>query len=273
MNSLSHSIGSHISTRPSSSSSISKRSHRPQSYALTETLGFCIPVSLRASSTNSLRFRASFKPPASDVPLGSQLSDADEDYDYDYEDEDDVAADEYDDVSGELSDEVDQSDDDDDDEFEIPVVDDTDASTARPVESKSQRVEKLCNEVRRFGEEVIDADELASIYDFRIDKFQVKIKKNKKSVCENKAVVFFFFFFKFLMFLTFSLIEYWEEISHTSIPERFFGCGIGAYEQWEDFDSRSRGCCCRCKGEKIVLYDSAQGIVQPEVSRISVCKP
>lgn len=171
MNSLSHSIGSHVPTRLSSSSSISKRSHRPQSYALTETLGFCIPVSLRSSSANSLRFRASFRPPASDVPVESQLSDADEDYDYDYDDEDDVAADEYDDISGELSDEVDQSD---DDEFELPVVDDADASTARPEESKSQRVEKLCDEVRRFGEEVIDADELASIYDFRIDKFQVK---------------------------------------------------------------------------------------------------
>ncbi|KAA8529503.1 hypothetical protein F0562_033698 [Nyssa sinensis] len=39
-------------------------------------------------------------------------------------------------------------------------------------EFKWQRVERLRNEVREFGEEIIDAEELASIYDFRIDKFQ-----------------------------------------------------------------------------------------------------
>lgn len=37
---------------------------------------------------------------------------------------------------------------------------------------KWQRVEKLCNEVREFGVGIIDVDELASVYDFRIDKFQ-----------------------------------------------------------------------------------------------------
>uniref|UniRef100_A0A803MB60 DEAD/DEAH box helicase n=2 Tax=Chenopodium quinoa TaxID=63459 RepID=A0A803MB60_CHEQI len=39
-------------------------------------------------------------------------------------------------------------------------------------DSKLQRVQKLCDEVREFGADIIDADELASIYDFRIDKFQ-----------------------------------------------------------------------------------------------------
>ncbi|KAK4771797.1 hypothetical protein SAY86_013572 [Trapa natans] len=37
---------------------------------------------------------------------------------------------------------------------------------------KIQRVEKLCSEVRSFGAEIIDVDELASIYNIRIDKFQ-----------------------------------------------------------------------------------------------------
>ena len=39
---------------------------------------------------------------------------------------------------------------------------------------KWQRVDKLCNEVREFGADLIDVDELASVYDFRIDKFQVR---------------------------------------------------------------------------------------------------
>ncbi|KAF2325389.1 hypothetical protein GH714_027363 [Hevea brasiliensis] len=39
-------------------------------------------------------------------------------------------------------------------------------------ETKSQRVEKIRNEVKEFGNDIIDVDELASIYDFRIDKFQ-----------------------------------------------------------------------------------------------------
>ena len=47
------------------------------------------------------------------------------------------------------------------------------AETTRHDGFKWQRVEKLCNEVREFGEEIIDVDELASVYDFRIDKFQV----------------------------------------------------------------------------------------------------
>lgn len=177
MNSLS--TGSHIFTRLSSNSSLFKP--YPQSYTVTENLGFCIPKSFRTSFPNSLRFRVFFKPPGSDFPVESQLSDADEEYDYDDED-DDVAADEYDDISGDLLDEVDQSD----DETEISVVDDADAS-ARPEESKWQRVEKLCNEVRQFGDEVIDVNELASIYDFRIDKFQVEI-----SVCTRKESVYNF---------------------------------------------------------------------------------
>ncbi|PQQ07057.1 DExH-box ATP-dependent RNA helicase DExH15 chloroplastic [Prunus yedoensis var. nudiflora] len=44
--------------------------------------------------------------------------------------------------------------------------------STRPEEFKWQRVEKLCGEVKVFGEEMIDDEELASIYDFRIDKFQ-----------------------------------------------------------------------------------------------------
>lgn len=118
----------------------------------------------------SLKFRTAFASPNSIFHSHSQLSDAEQEED-DYEEEeyedddadDDVAADEYDDddVSGEVSDGDDESD----------VL--TTADMIRHEGFKWQRVEKLCNEVREFGEEIIDVHELASVYDFRIDKFQV----------------------------------------------------------------------------------------------------
>lgn len=57
------------------------------------------------------------------------------------------------------------------DEVELSIKA-TEISTA-PEEYKWQRVEKLLGEVREFGEGIVDVDELASIYNFRIDKFQV----------------------------------------------------------------------------------------------------
>lgn len=96
-----------------------------------------------------------------------KLTDADEeDEEYDDDDEEE-AAEEYDDVSSEISDEIQQSD----DEFEVSL--DSTSAPSRSEEFKWQRVEKLCKEVKEFGDEMIDVDELASIYDFRIDKFQV----------------------------------------------------------------------------------------------------
>ncbi|KAG5117370.1 hypothetical protein JHK84_043483 [Glycine max] len=76
----------------------------------------------------------------------------DEEDDDEKEDQDNVFADEYDDVSGEAFDEADVF--------------------ARHDGFKWQRVDKLCNEVMEFGADLIDVDELASVYDFRIDKFQ-----------------------------------------------------------------------------------------------------
>lgn len=113
---------------------------------------------------NSPPFELSFKSPNSFFPVDSQLSDADEEEE-DYEDdEDEEVADEYDEISYGIE----QSE----DETEILVADARDVSTWRK-ESKWQRVEKLRNEVKEFGNEIIDVNELASIYDFRIDKFQV----------------------------------------------------------------------------------------------------
>ncbi|XP_010044671.3 DExH-box ATP-dependent RNA helicase DExH15 chloroplastic [Eucalyptus grandis] len=111
--------------------------------------------------------RARYKAPTPLLPDDSQLSDADEEAEEDDDDEDEdgeeFAADEYDDVSGDAYDGTEQSED------EIEAAASVRASFS---ESKSRRVEKLCGEVREFGAQLIDFDELASVYDFRIDKFQ-----------------------------------------------------------------------------------------------------
>ncbi|KAF7850403.1 hypothetical protein BT93_L5536 [Corymbia citriodora subsp. variegata] len=112
--------------------------------------------------------RARYKAPTPLLPDDSQLSDADEEEEEEEEDGEEFAADEYDDVSGDAYDGTEQSED------ETEASEDDAAASVRASfsESKSQRVEKLCNEVREFGSELIDVDELASVYDFRIDKFQ-----------------------------------------------------------------------------------------------------
>lgn len=157
----------HPSTLSIITSSLYKTSIFTQTLAISQTLGFCSPKSLRTpASQHSPQFRASFKSPSSLYPVEPQLSDADEDDDDD--EDDDVAADEYDDISGDPSGGVEQSD----DETEISIAA-AEEAPIRQEEFKWQRAERLCNEVREFGEDIIDADELASIYDFRIDKFQV----------------------------------------------------------------------------------------------------
>ncbi|CAA7014398.1 unnamed protein product [Microthlaspi erraticum] len=112
----------------------------------------------------------SFKPLNSLSPSQSQLSEEyDEDEEEEEEDEDedddgdDEAADEYEDISDEARNS--------DDEAEFPVDLPAESSRQR-VEFRWQRVEKLRSLVRDFGVEMIDIDELISIYDFRIDKFQ-----------------------------------------------------------------------------------------------------
>ena len=108
-----------------------------------------------------------------------QLDDVDEEFDEEFDDEEDddegedIAADEYDDFSGDLSDEEADS------SLAVEAAAAEETGGQRE-ELKWQRVEKLRGEVREFGEEIIDVDELASIYDFRIDKFQVKPNALKK---------------------------------------------------------------------------------------------
>ncbi|CAL0311939.1 unnamed protein product [Lupinus luteus] len=99
-------------------------------------------------------------------------------HDGDDDDDEDVAADDYEDEEEEEEYEV-QDDDDDGDDVAADDYDEGEASDGDAFDApasdgafKWQRVEKLCNEVREFGANIIDADELASVYDFRIDKFQ-----------------------------------------------------------------------------------------------------
>jgi hypothetical protein len=104
----------------------------------------------------------------------------DEEFDEEFDDEEDddegedIAADEYDDFSGDLSDEEADS------SIAVEAAAAAEETGGQREELKWQRVEKLRGEVREFGEEIIDVDELASIYDFRIDKFQVKPNAFKK---------------------------------------------------------------------------------------------
>ncbi|XP_039055114.1 DExH-box ATP-dependent RNA helicase DExH15 chloroplastic-like isoform X2 [Hibiscus syriacus] len=111
-----------------------------------------------------LSFRFSFKSHRSPFSADPQLSDDEELEDEEDDDDDYEVADEYEeyeDISGEVSDDFQQSE----DEFSVD-------SSNRQKESTWQRVEKLCNLVKELGEEMIDVDALADIYDFRIDKFQ-----------------------------------------------------------------------------------------------------
>lgn len=125
-------------------------------------LGFCSPKLLRIS-----QFHPSFQSPNSLSSVENQLSDADED---EFDDEDDEAAEEYDEISGDvtgISGDLEEDDEVDTQEAEL------NASFWSSNDSKLERVQKLCDEVKEFGSGFIDVDELASIYDFRIDKFQV----------------------------------------------------------------------------------------------------
>lgn len=176
MNALSTLSPPHISAfHPNKTSPFLHPTKTPTQTIVQPLLGFCSLKPLRTSTPNhSPHFPASYKFPRSLFPSEPQLSDdfEDEDDDDDDDGDDEEAADEYDDVPGEVLDGGELSE---EDEVESPVDDDDGALEGKPVfeEFKWQRVERVLNEVREFGEEIIDEDELASIYNFRIDKFQV----------------------------------------------------------------------------------------------------
>ncbi|KAF5746653.1 DEAD-box ATP-dependent RNA helicase ISE2 chloroplastic [Tripterygium wilfordii] len=135
----------------------------PHNRTIRQNLGFCFLQSLR---TNSPPLILSYKSRDSVFSAEPQLSD---DEDFDDDEDDDVAAEEYEyeDIDGEISDGIEQNED------EISVAAEESPATATRYEPfKWQRVERIRNEFREFGEGIIDVDELASVYDFRVDKFQ-----------------------------------------------------------------------------------------------------
>ncbi|XP_027772858.1 DExH-box ATP-dependent RNA helicase DExH15 chloroplastic isoform X2 [Solanum pennellii] len=146
---------------PSLSPSNSITSRSPSPFLHIQTLRFCSVKSIQKNTFTSTS-RIFYKFPSSIFPAESQ--DEDEEDDEDDDDDDEEAAEEYDEVYAEVSD----GDEDSEDELESSVSDEM----LNIEESRRQRVEKLRNEVREFGDGIIDVNELASIYSFRIDKFQ-----------------------------------------------------------------------------------------------------
>ncbi|XP_059316636.1 DExH-box ATP-dependent RNA helicase DExH15 chloroplastic [Lycium ferocissimum] len=131
-----------------------------------QTLSFCSVKSIQKNPHIS-KSRTFYKFPKSVFPSQDQDEDEDEDDEEDDDDDDDEVADEYDGVSTEVYDGGEESE----DEVESSSVS-GEVLLDNIGESTRQRVEKLRNEVKEFGDEIIDANELASIYSFRIDKFQ-----------------------------------------------------------------------------------------------------
>ncbi|KAI3502430.1 hypothetical protein L1887_30499 [Cichorium endivia] len=131
------------------------------------TLPFCFHTSFQNRKQKTHQFRSNYKFPKSDFSVGE--SPASEDTDEDDED-DEEAAEEYD-VVAEFGQEIES---DDEDEVESDEINDleVDVSKSRFEEFKWQRIERIRNDVREYGHGIIDVDELASVYNFRIDKFQ-----------------------------------------------------------------------------------------------------
>ncbi|KAJ4973182.1 hypothetical protein NE237_006356 [Protea cynaroides] len=133
-----------------------------QQNAIFRNLAFSIPRSYLISKTSSSLSLLSQSYPRAISYAANQLSDVEEDEDED--DDDDEAADEYEEFSVDLLDGNTSGDDE---------IDSTATEAAPRFDGqKWQRVDRLRSQVRELGEGIIDFDELSSLYDFRIDKFQ-----------------------------------------------------------------------------------------------------
>ncbi|XP_078174311.1 DEAD/DEAH box helicase isoform X1 [Carex rostrata] len=99
-----------------------------------------------------------------ELESGGEDEEDEEDDEFDEYEDDDIAADEY-------SIDSDASEEEEGDE-EGWSDSDTVASFRQSEEDKADRVNKLLEQVREFGAEIIDYQEVAAIYDFPIDRFQ-----------------------------------------------------------------------------------------------------
>ncbi|VFQ93132.1 unnamed protein product [Cuscuta campestris] len=148
--------------KPSSSSSSSLTLYNKR-LPHFQNPGFCSAKPLQRSRTICKFSRSIF-------PFESHVSDENEDYDEEYEDDDDEeAAEEYEYVSDEASGGGEDGEGEGESENSIGAAEE---GKLRFEEFKWQRFERICKDVREFGEEIIDFHELASVFSFRIDKFQ-----------------------------------------------------------------------------------------------------
>ncbi|KAH1242608.1 hypothetical protein GmHk_07G019904 [Glycine max] len=139
-------------------------SRRPLESKLVSSTTLSFSLLRPRSLPFSLKFHTSFslKSPTSTFRAFSDAEEDEEDDEEKDQDQDNVSADEYDDVLGEASDEADVF--------------------ARHGGFKWQRVDKLCNEVREFGADLIDVDELTSVVRYDI-LFVFIITRQAVSVC------------------------------------------------------------------------------------------
>lgn len=136
---------------------------------------------LLPSRAAPLHLASARSPSRATAPVSDDADDEEIDDDEDDDDEvgirdaDDEDYDEYE--EGEEGDEEEAEDESGgEDEEEVEEGDEREDTAKRRRESeeyKSRRVAKLVTEAREFGEDIIDYNELAGIYDFPIDKFQV----------------------------------------------------------------------------------------------------
>lgn len=137
-------------------SSLSTRLASPPSLSSSRTLWFLRQTKFKVCCAGSL-------PSQPHSPLPSIIPQDDEEYEEEDE-EDDGAAEEYVDLAGNSN-----SEGEDDDSGTL-------ASVSQPLTWSEdpiwKRVDRLRSQVRELGDGIIDLEELASIYDFPIDKFQ-----------------------------------------------------------------------------------------------------
>ncbi|MCL7022372.1 hypothetical protein MKW94_028701 [Papaver nudicaule] len=138
-------------------------------FSRTRVLILKISCSRKFSVLNGFRKR-------SDFSIEGKVSDVEEEEEEEEEedeDEDDFeAADEYEEyIVDEDTNEVEDEEEEEEEESDSVIVSSS-SSSSRYEEHKWQRVERLRNDVRELGEGIIDYNELSSIYDFRVDKFQ-----------------------------------------------------------------------------------------------------
>ncbi|XP_020187629.1 DExH-box ATP-dependent RNA helicase DExH15 chloroplastic [Aegilops tauschii subsp. strangulata] len=138
----------------------------------------CRPAQAHAHAHAAPLHRPSARSPSR---AAAPVSDEDDDEEADEEEEDDDELDirdaDYDeDDDAEGDEELEEESGGEDEEAGDVAAEDSRQETAerrqRSEQYKSQQVAKLVAEVREFGDDIIDYNELAGIYDFPIDKFQ-----------------------------------------------------------------------------------------------------